>query len=114
MAGELNRRIKKQGKFMAVDFTVGACTVNCTYGDQIRKIREEISEINNALVHYGNTVDNGKEVASIGAKWDILEESCDAITSIFTLINMLGFDSWNVSEMMEEVRKKNMKRGYLS
>lgn len=117
MAGEINRKIRKNGKFMAIDCTVGACSVNCTYGDQIRKIREEVSEINDALVKYTTALDkskNGEDSSTVvSSKWETLEECCDAVTAIFTLVNMLGFDSWNFCNQMEEVRKKNMKRGYL-
>lgn len=117
MAGEINRKIKKSGKFMAIDCTVGACSVNCTYGDQIRKIREEVSEINQSLIEYTGALDKSKKgeeaLNVVESKWNTLEECCDAITAIFTLINMLGFDSWNVCNQMEEVRKKNLKRGYL-
>lgn len=114
MAGLMNKRIKKNGKFIALDVTVGACATNHSYGDQLRKIREEVREVNDAIVNYCMTVDSGKDAQSVGAKWDVLEECCDAVTAVFTLMNMLGFDSWNICEVMEEVRKKNLKRGYLS
>lgn len=117
MSGEINRKIRKHGKFIAVDCTVGACSVSCSYGEQMQKIREELSEVNDALVKYTTAVDkskSGEETPNIvSSKWDILEECCDVITAIFTLINMLGFDSWNFCNQMEEVRKKNLKRGYL-
>lgn len=107
MAG---KKIKRNGKLMAVDVTVGCCKTDWTLEDQIEKIREELEETSDEIKAYCSIIEDPD---SIKHKWNALYEGVDIITAVFTLFNMLGFDQYEIEDAFYGVMRKNTLRGYL-
>lgn len=114
MAGKIqDKKIKKLGHLYKTEMFIGAVSTNWTLLDQYEKIKEELEEVYDAFLKYSGYYDNNN-IEQIGAKWDILEETCDLITASFTLLHMLGFNHYDLEDMMIHVVNKNIDRGYLN